>query len=93
MPFTSLVAPRHFEAMIRLVGEVRFAQAAEAAESVQWRPPKAAIGSSGSDSDRIRRTEQQANELFAIRYINELPKSAEELLRLISFVTRSKGGY
>ena len=63
MPFTSVVAPRQFEVMLRLVGEVRFAQAAEAAESVQWRPPKAAIGSNGSDSDRFRRTENLSAEV------------------------------
>ena len=53
----SVVAPKHLEAMIRLVGEVRFAQAAEAAESVHWMPPKAAIGGKGSDSAKSRHTE------------------------------------
>ena len=63
MPFTSVVAPRHLEAMNRLVGGVRFAQAAEAAESVQWKPPKAAIGGKGSDSARSRHTENLSAEL------------------------------
>ena len=57
MPFSSVVAARHLDAIVRLVGEVRFAQAAEAAESVQWRPPEAAIRGKGSDWGRSRRLE------------------------------------
>ena len=57
MPFTSVVVPRQLEAVLRLVGEVRFAQAAEAAESVQWKPPEAAIGGKGPDWNRSRRME------------------------------------
>ena len=34
--------------MTQLVSEVRFAQAAEAAGSVQWKPPEAAISAKGS---------------------------------------------
>ena len=55
MPFTSVVAPRQFDATNRLVSEVRFAQAAEAAKSVQWKPPAAAIGAQGSDWGKPRR--------------------------------------
>ena len=54
MPFTSVAAPRQFDAMPRLASDVRFEQAPEAAQSVQWKPPVAAFGSSGSDSARIR---------------------------------------
>ena len=57
MPLTSVPAARHFEAVIQLVSEVRFAQAAEAAESVQWKPPEAAIGGKGPDWNRSRRME------------------------------------
>ena len=54
MPFTSAVAPMGLEAMRKLVAGARFAQAAEAAQSVQSGPPQAAMGSNGSDSDSFR---------------------------------------
>ena len=54
MPFTTVVAPRQFDATTQLVSEVRFAQAAEAAKSVQWRPPGAAFGAKGSDWGKSR---------------------------------------
>ena len=63
MPFRSVVAPVQLEAMIRLVGEVRFAQATEAAKSDQLKPPKAAIGSSRSDSDRYQHLENFSAEV------------------------------
>ena len=53
MQFMFVVAAVELEAMGQLVGEVRFAQAAEAAQSVQSKPPQAAMGSSGSDSDKL----------------------------------------
>ena len=55
MPFWSVVAPRQFDATTQLVSEVRFAQAAEAAGSVRWKLPEAAIGAQGSDWDKPRR--------------------------------------
>ena len=55
MPFKSVVAHRQINATSRLVSEVRFAQAAEAAGSVQWKPPEAAIGAKGSDWGKPRR--------------------------------------
>ena len=55
MPFTSVFAPRQLGGTVRLVGGVRFAQAAEAAESVQWTPPEAAISAKGSDWGKPRR--------------------------------------
>ena len=55
IPFTSVVVLRQLDATTRLVSEVRFAQAAEAAKSVQWRPPEAAIGAKGSDWGKPRR--------------------------------------
>ena len=51
MQFMFVVAAVELEAMGQLVGGVRFAQAAEAAQSVESRPPKAAMGNSGTDSD------------------------------------------
>ena len=67
MPFTSVVARRQLDGTIRLVSGVRFAQAAEAAESVQWKPPKAAIGGEGSDSARSRHTENLSAEVKSPR--------------------------
>ena len=55
LPFTSVVAHSQLDATTRLVSEVRFAQAAEAAESVQWKPPEAAIGAKGSDWGKPQR--------------------------------------
>ena len=52
-----VVAPVELEAMRQLVGGVRFAQAAEAAQSVQSKPPEAAMDSSGSVSDTFQRPE------------------------------------
>ena len=49
-----VVAAVELEAVRQLVGGVRFAQAAEAAQSVQSKPPEAAMGSSGSDSDTFQ---------------------------------------
>ena len=63
MPFTSVVAPKQSELTLRLVGEVRFALAAEAAQSDQLKPPQSAIGSSGSDSDRYQRTKNFSAEV------------------------------
>ena len=48
-----VIVPVEHEAMPQLVGGVRFAQAAEAAQSVESKPPKAAMGSSGTDSDKL----------------------------------------
>ena len=56
IPFASVVAPRQFDATTQLVSEVRFAQAAEAAKSVQWKPPKAEIGAMGLEWGKPRRT-------------------------------------
>ena len=64
MPFTSVVVPKQLGATTRLVSEVRFAQAAEAAQSVQLKPPKAAIGGNDSDSDGFRRTDKLAAEVI-----------------------------
>ena len=83
MPFTSVVAPRELEAMLRLVGEVRFAQAAEAAESVQWKPPEAAIGGKGSDSARSRHTEDLSAEVRSPRRWLEAP-GLEVIMFLLS---------
>ena len=60
---TSFVTPRQLEAVLQVVREVRFEQAAEAAESVHWKPPKAAIGGNGSNSDGFRRTENFSAEV------------------------------
>ena len=83
MPLTSVVAPRHLEATIRLVSEVRFAQAAEAAESVQWKPPKAAIGGKGSDPARTRHTENLSAEVSSPR--RSLEAQGIEVVMLLLF--------
>ena len=63
MQFMFVVAAVELEAMGQLVGGVRFAQATEAAQSVQSKPPRAAMGSSGSDSDKLQRPENFLAEL------------------------------
>ena len=60
MQFMFVVVAVELEAMGQLVGGVRFAQAAEAAQSVQSKPPEAAMGRTGSDSDRFQRPENLA---------------------------------
>ena len=74
MPFTSLVAPRQLDATTRLVSEARFAQAAEAAASVQWKPPMAAIGGSESDSGESRRMEMFAVQVIRPHRLPEVTK-------------------
>ena len=63
MQFMFVVAAVELDAMRQLVGGVRFAQAAEAAQSVQSKPPEAAMGSSGSDSDTFQRPENFSAEV------------------------------
>ena len=51
-----VAAAAELESMRQLIGGVRFAQAAEAAKSVQLKPPVAAMGSTGPFSDKLQRT-------------------------------------
>ena len=61
--------------MRQLVGGVRFAQAAEAAKSVQLKPPEAAMGSTGPFSDKLQRTADYLTKVHRTR-------SWEEALRM-----------
>ena len=63
MQFMFVVAAVELDAMRQLVGGVRFAQAAEAAQSVQSKPPEAAMGSSGTNSDKVQRPENFSAEV------------------------------
>ena len=55
MQFSFVAAVTELKLMRQLSGGVCFAQAAEAAKSVQLKPPEAAMGSTGPFSDKLQR--------------------------------------